>query len=425
MASSSSVSNDQAGASLDSAEVLLSEIQALQERYGKLLPGEVTTPKPEDVTRKRSTDDSDEDYLGLSPHEWSSRRHHTDVPTHVSGEGSSRKVKFDLGQHVTMRRRRGDAGYSPDRRRQHQPEVASTPKHFPIGGTNTVHRHEDSRTESSDTLKKPLMLPEKFDGSSSWEDYRVHFESVADINRWSREDKACFLRASLKGDALEVLTEMTPRGSMGFTSLVDALERRFGHEHQSPLFRAQLTMRTRQRGESVQQLAQAIRKLVNGAYPFLESKARDDIALEHFRNALDDMELQRAVFMSKPQSLTQAVSIAAEMESFQRAQLHHTRRGSNIRHVKEEDDRETAPALDVSNLLKLLNEMKESLTEIQKWKRTMEGRGDRSDTSHRGQRRGNPWKCWNCGEVGHFRDQCTKPKRDTSAQQGNGPESGQ
>ncbi|KAJ8026417.1 Retroviral-like aspartic protease 1 [Holothuria leucospilota] len=189
------------------------------------------------------------------------------------------------------------------RRRRAENPANSLPSH------TGLHEHG--------TRPKPLMLPEKFDGSQPWEDYLTHFKSVAEINGWNREQKARFLGANLKGGALEVYTEISSAARTSFSAVVEALERRFGRAHQKPLFLAQLSMRRRGRNESLQQLAQAIKRLVNGAYPSLNMNARDGIAVESFRAALDDVELQRAVFMAKPDSLAEAVTAAVEMESFQ------------------------------------------------------------------------------------------------------------
>ena len=60
-----------------------------------------------------------------------------------------------------------------------------------------------------------MMLPAKFDGSSSWSDY-IHFESIATVNQWTEDEKAMYLASHLRGAAQEALADMAPevRGSM-------------------------------------------------------------------------------------------------------------------------------------------------------------------------------------------------------------------
>ena len=48
---------------------------------------------------------------------------------------------------------------------------------------------------------RPVVLPEPFDGQSSWGDWKVHFEDVAEVNTWSVEQKLQWLRVRLTGHA--------------------------------------------------------------------------------------------------------------------------------------------------------------------------------------------------------------------------------
>ncbi|KAL3876292.1 hypothetical protein ACJMK2_034157, partial [Sinanodonta woodiana] len=50
-------------------------------------------------------------------------------------------------------------------------------------------------------FQKPLVRPATYDGSEPWEDFRVHFELVAEINSWTEDQKAMFLASNLRGSA--------------------------------------------------------------------------------------------------------------------------------------------------------------------------------------------------------------------------------
>ena len=52
------------------------------------------------------------------------------------------------------------------------------------------------------------MLPDRFDGVSSWTDYLIHFESVAAVNQWGEDEKAMFLSSHLKGATQEALADI-------------------------------------------------------------------------------------------------------------------------------------------------------------------------------------------------------------------------
>ena len=352
----------------------------------------------------------------------------TDPPSQAR---SRSRVSFDSAldreeDSVNLRfgRREKHPSEFPPRRGTRDQSDLEYPRQGQIHADSAPHH---TSTYERETSRRPLMLPESYDGSKPWEDYLTHFESVAEINGWNCKEMARFLGANLKGEALEVYTEIPSVAKSSFTVLVEALERRFGHAHQTPLFRAQLSMRKRGRNESLQQLAQAVKRLVNGAYPRLDVQARDDIAIENFRAALDDAEIQRAVFMAKPRSLAEAVTVAVEMESFQQAQTHHSRQQrGNLRNVDGCQDSQSHLTTDLTTIRKALEEIKGTITELQAWKGYMEKRDNPTDVpaSDRSERFRRPRRCWNCGEVGHFRRNCRAP-RIPPPSQGNGRESRQ
>ncbi|KAJ8038111.1 hypothetical protein HOLleu_19096 [Holothuria leucospilota] len=242
------------------------------------------------------------------------------------------------------------------------------------GGARRIPERELS--QSTHTLEILSMDPQicricSLDGVQPWDSYISHFESFSDINSWSQCEKAQYLKASLKGDALEIFAEL-PNTRLDFETLSTALETRFWHAHEGPLFLAQLTMRTREKGESVQQSAQAIRKFVKGANLSLNSAAREDIAFEHFRNALGNIKLQRTVFMSKPRSLAEAVAVAAKTESFQRAQqTHDLKQRGNVRQIVEDAAENKSKSPSMANILQMLQEMKITLVELKDWQQSV------------------------------------------------------
>lgn len=50
----------------------------------------------------------------------------------------------------------------------------SSPRHFSVSNSNTIGLD----------FKKPLVQPAAYDGSDPWDDYKVQFELVAEINGW-------------------------------------------------------------------------------------------------------------------------------------------------------------------------------------------------------------------------------------------------
>ena len=42
---------------------------------------------------------------------------------------------------------------------------------------------------SREAVTKPVVLPEPFNGETSWEDWKLHFEDVAAVNEWTDNQK--------------------------------------------------------------------------------------------------------------------------------------------------------------------------------------------------------------------------------------------
>ena len=131
-----------------------------------------------------------------------------------------------------------------------------------------VHQRQPDATLSGSILQdKPKIRPSTFDGSGSWEDYIAHFEIVAELNRWDGATKATYLAISLAGPARAVLGDLDYKERKDVKTLMEALSARFGVANQTEVFRATLKSRSRNKDESLPELAQSIRRLTRQAYP--------------------------------------------------------------------------------------------------------------------------------------------------------------
>jgi hypothetical protein len=65
---------------------------------------------------------------------------------------------------------------------------------------------------------------------------------------------------------------------------------------------------------------QAIRRLVNLAYPTVPENVRDTLAKQHFMEPLADSEMRIRIKQSRPQNLNDAIRLAVELETFNRAE---------------------------------------------------------------------------------------------------------
>ncbi|CAC5381628.1 unnamed protein product [Mytilus coruscus] len=176
-----------------------------------------------------------------------------------------------------------------------------------IIGVITVTRGNNSRNKSYSNNKKPAT----FDGTSSWQDYLVHFEMVAEINGWDNISKALELTTCLRGSAQAILSDLRPDLRRSFTHLVTALASRF-----QPSNQAQMKSTTREKSQSLPELVQDIKKLARLAYPTAPMEVREQLARDCFIDSLNDADLEWAIFQGKSISIDDRVRIGLEFEAF-------------------------------------------------------------------------------------------------------------
>ena len=74
------------------------------------------------------------------------------------------------------------------------------------------------------------MKPATFDGSTSWLDYKTHFDMCAKLNGWGIVQKGQYLAVRLRGHAQGVLGNMPAEDRNNFEKLIKALSERFSPE---------------------------------------------------------------------------------------------------------------------------------------------------------------------------------------------------
>ena len=94
---------------------------------------------------------------------------------------------------------------------------------------------------SSNTAHKPFeSKPREFNGTSAWEDYKSHFDTVCYMNGWVH-DLRNILWVQLSGAALEFARSLPRHQSQTFEQLCDALNSRFGAAKLAQIYRAELS----------------------------------------------------------------------------------------------------------------------------------------------------------------------------------------
>ena len=255
---------------------------------------------------------------------------------------------------------------------------------------------------------KDRRVPQSFDGTSSWRAYFTQFNLIASQNRWTEEEKAMQLAASLKGPALEILGHLPEVQCRNFERLTEALNQRFGVEHQEEAFRAQFRTRFRRPQENLAELAQDIEKLAYLAYPSAPAEFRDMLIRDQFIDALDDTELKISVRQTRPSALKDALGCALEFESIRRSVKSADTTGSGSSGFKT---RVASAAAETSAPQEsVLQQILQAIARIERIQRAT-GEGAAATGSVSDHRRRTDVSCWNCGRQGHLQRNCRLPTR--------------
>ena len=139
------------------------------------------------------------------------------------------------------------------------------------------------------------IKPQHFDGSTDFDEFLSQFEITSEINGWQYREKSLYLASCLTGDARSLLSDLDCDGQSDYNTLIEKLANRFGSVNRSEIYRTQLKSQTRNRGETIPELAQAIKKLVRQAYPGVHKDVIETLAIDHFIDALTDSEIRLRV----------------------------------------------------------------------------------------------------------------------------------
>jgi len=144
-----------------------------------------------------------------------------------------------------------------------------------------IERPVKSVTEPVD--KRSLTLPtiklESYDGSTV-------------------RDRLCHLKASLEGQAGQVLWQLSPEATE--QDIVTLLRNRFGHVNQMERFRAELHARRHKKGETIPSVYNDIRRLLALSFPGQSGELCEIIGRDAFLTALGDPQLRVRVLDQSP-----------------------------------------------------------------------------------------------------------------------------
>ena len=258
-------------------------------------------------------------------------------------------------------------------------------------GTPLLARGARSAASGSVPGRK-IVKPLTYDGSSNIESYLQQYESISDLNGWDDETMALNLFASVKGAALDTLSEVPRAAQRSYRVLRQRLMMRFDTLNNENRSRGALRERKRKRNESFVELAQDISRLMRKANPHGYSEGT---AISHFLDACQDIEMAWLIRWRNPSSLSMAVEMATDYE---------------------------ASRMGMSEPIKSL----QSHPEIY----VVQDEADQAPGCGKCGQKGHSFKdcpqtqCHGCRKFGHIRLYCPEKKKNAKTSQGNGKDLG-
>src|SRR5208282_4239076 len=173
------------------------------------------------------------------------------------------------------------------------------------------------------------------------ETFLAKFENRSAYVGWNARDRLFHLQASLEGAAGQVLWDAGTQTSA--EEIVRRLRARFGNEHQSERFRAELRSRRRKKGETLQAVYNDVCRLLALAYPGPTNATTVIVGRDAFLDALNNHEMRIRVLEKEPSTLEEALSIACRLEAYEQVPVEKAveeivdeDRGRNrIRHARQ------------------------------------------------------------------------------------------
>ena len=254
---------------------------------------------------------------------------------------------------------------------------------------------------------KPVITPDAFTGVGSWDEWIDHFECVADVNKWeTNAEKLKWLKVRLTGRAIKAFRQLPEAARADYKQAKKALGKRFEPESRKEYYIAELQTRRRRKGEDWATFGEELKSIADKAYPDLEVKAREQLALNQYLSSIGNPQVAFSVRQQRPTTVEKAVTTTMEMESYLGpktgcvAQVDAAGSSSIGQPDEEPDAGVAAVAKNQDTTLELLQKITDRLDKLEF---KSDGGSDRS--------RSKRVICWNCRKEGHLARNCRKPRR--------------
>jgi hypothetical protein len=150
----------------------------------------------------------------------------------------------------------------------------------------------------------------QYDGKTDWEGFQLQFLMVAQKFQWSLEEQCSRLVACMKGEALQYVARLPAHIASSWSSLRQALGKRFGDHMLPETYRASLLSLKKNPRETLREYEARMRQLMIKAYPGLEGEEFfETLAVEYLCNGLPDPNMAFDILVKKPKTIQQALDM--------------------------------------------------------------------------------------------------------------------
>ena len=163
-----------------------------------------------------------------------------------------------------------------------------------------------------------------FDGNTDFYDFIIYFECIARVEKWTSEEKAAHLLYSLRGNAVTVLGSIQEDLQTDYSTLKDALQKRFTTKFDLDLNGSAYENRTKSSDENYLTYVQDLKKLFWISYGRNWTQEQVEILIrEKFFKSIEDTNLKCLVWARNPQNVDEAAMMADSLQ-FLHSQLERT-----------------------------------------------------------------------------------------------------
>ncbi|KAJ3655734.1 hypothetical protein Zmor_014852 [Zophobas morio] len=197
-----------------------------------------------------------------------------------------------------------------DRMKSMEDRMESKMKKFAKIIKNSVTSGAYNVVSTPRTIQLPI-----YDSTTPWSSYKKQFEAATAVNLWEEAQKATAVVIALRGAALDILQTLSEEERNRYSALTTALELRFGDDYLKQVFADQLKTRTQKVGESPQEFAADVKKMVRLANSETPPTVQERLATETFVNGIPDVEVKKVLHPSRYQTSSDALIRALEVEA--------------------------------------------------------------------------------------------------------------